>query len=89
MRKGYIKISDTLCKKMWNELYIFMKDFRPTHIEFRHWENNIWYMYGESDKFDELKEGDAVPQYEVVFTSQPDNTYTYEFVRFDPSNNHP
>lgn len=81
MNKGFIKISDVLYKNDWSNLYIFMKDFRPTHIEFRHWENDIWYMYGVSEKFEPLKEGDVVPQYDVLFTKQEDGTLTYEFKR--------
>jgi hypothetical protein len=81
MNKGFIKISDVLYKEDWSSLYIFMKDFRPTHIEFRHWENDIWYMYGVSEKFDPLKEAEAVPQYDVLFTRQENGTLTYEFKR--------
>jgi hypothetical protein len=81
MKKGFIKISDTLYKDSWKDLYIFLKDFRPTHIEFRHWENDIWYLYGISDLFDELKAGDAVPQYDVMFSKHEDNPLTYEFKR--------
>lgn len=82
MRKGLIKMSDILYKTQWKELYIFFKDFRPIHIEFRHWENDIWYMYGESDFFEILKEGQSVPQYEVEFTRQEDGSLTYEFKKW-------
>jgi len=81
MNKGLIKISDVMYKQDWHILYIFMKDFRPTHIEFRHWENDIWYMYGVSDHFDVLKEGDLVPQYDIVFTKQGNGSLAYKFQR--------
>ena len=82
MNKGFIKISDQLYREEWGTLYIFMKDFRPTHIEFRHWENDIWYMYGVSEKFDIVNEGENIPQYDVIFTKDSLNNITYEFKRY-------
>jgi len=81
MNKGLVKISNELYVNDWERLCIFMKDFRPTHIEFRHWENDTWYMYGVSKMFDKLKEGDAVPQYDVIFTQHENKDITYEFKR--------
>lgn len=81
MKKGFIKATDELLKRDWGNLYIFMKDFRPTHIEFRHWENDVWYFYGVSELFDEIKEGEDIPQYDVLFTMQEDKSLTYEFKR--------
>ena len=81
MNKGFIKISNNAYTECWSELCIFMKDFRPTHTEFRHWENDMWYMYGVSEKFTPLKEGDPIPQYDVSFTRHEDGTLTYEFER--------
>jgi hypothetical protein len=83
MKKGLIKMSNEMYTEMWGELYIFFKDFRPTHIEFRHWENDTWYFYGVSDFFDEVKEGDAVKQYEVWFTRHPNGELTYKFQRYN------
>ena len=81
MNPGFIIITDEVYKQMWSTIYIFMRDFRPTHIEFRPLENNVWYMYGESDSFDPIKEGEAVPQYDVVFSVHPMSVLTYEFKR--------
>ncbi len=82
MNKGFIKISNDVYVKMWGTLYIIFKDFRPTHIEFRHWENDIWYFYGTSDLFDEVKEGDIIPQYDVLLTRNEDSApLTYEFIK--------
>jgi len=81
MNKGIVKISNECYVNDWAKLYIFMKDFRPTHIEFRHWENNTWYMYGVSKMFEELKEVDAVPNYNVIFTQHENKTITYKFER--------
>ena len=67
MKRGPIKISDEMYRNEWPLIYIFFKDFRPTHIEFRHWEANTWYLYGESDLFDENIEGEAIPEYSVKF----------------------
>jgi len=81
MKKGYIKITDVLIKQLWSDIYVIFKHFRPTHIELRHWENDIWYFYGESELFDELKEGEVVPQYECCFTKLNDGTISYQFDR--------
>lgn len=78
-KRGFIKCSDALIKQDWKYLYVFFKDFRPTHIEFRHWENDIWYFYGVSEKFETVKEGECVPQYDVVFTKQENGELLYEF----------
>lgn len=79
MKRGIIKISDTLYKKEWPLISEIFKYFRPTHIEFRHLENDIWHLFGESDLFDEVVEGEKVPEYEVVFTRHPDKSYKIEF----------
>jgi hypothetical protein len=81
MNKGFIKISNHVYHELWDEIYILFKDFRPTHIEFRHWENDIWYLYGESKFFKPLKEGDAIPQYDVSFTRHNDGSITYQFLK--------
>jgi hypothetical protein len=81
MNKGLIKINNEFYTTGWDTLHLFMKDFRPTHIEFRHWENDTWYMYGVSKLFDELKEGDSVPHYNVVFTQNENNNISYKFNR--------
>ena len=88
MKSGFIKISNGVYENMWSDIYILFKDFRPTHIEFRPWENDIWYLYGVSDLFDEVKEGESVPQYDVIFTDHKTknhdkscNYFTYEFKR--------
>jgi hypothetical protein len=65
MNKGLIKISNELYVSEWD---IIMKYIRPTHIEFRHWENDVWYIYGVSDKFEPVKEGEAVPEYNVIIS---------------------
>ena len=82
MKKGIIKISDGLYKDNWEDISVIFKDFRPTHIEFRHWENNVWYFYGESEKFDKVKEGDPIPFYDVLFTNKEDGTFNYTFTQY-------
>lgn len=67
MNKGFIKISDVLYRNEWPVVSLLFKYFRPTHIEFRHWGNDVWVLYGESSLFEELKEGEKVPQYDVIF----------------------
>ena len=83
MNKGFIKISNELYVNNWERLYVIMKDFRPIHIEFRHWENDIWYVYGVSKKFDKLTLGEVVPQYDVIITEDENKGLTYEFKRIN------
>jgi len=68
MKKGFIRISKQLYDESYDLISPLFLLFKPMHIEFRHWENDIWYFWGTSEKFDELKEGDAVPGYEVLIT---------------------
>lgn len=82
MKKGFFKITDDMYKNGWEYVSMIFKDFRPTHLEFRHWENDMWYLYGVSDKFSELKEGDAVPQYDAIFTKQEDGATIYEIKKY-------
>jgi hypothetical protein len=81
MRKGYFEISDEMYTKDWDILSQIFKDFRPIHIEFNHWNRNIWVIVGVSDKFDEVEEDEPIPQYEVIFTRHPYDQYTYVFKR--------
>lgn len=81
MKKGVLKITDVLYKNHWLVVSQLFKDFRPLHIEFRHWENDLWYLYGESEKFEEVKEGEMFPVYSVEVTSYPNDTYSFEFQR--------
>ena len=69
MNKGFIKISDVLYRNEWEMVSLLFKYFRPTHIEFKHWENDVWVLYGESGLFEELKEGEKIPQYDAIFTT--------------------
>lgn len=78
-RKGVIKITNQLYDSDWEIISAIFSKFKPSHIEFRYWENDMWYFYGTSELFDELKEAEAIPFYDVIFTSQMDGTYTFEF----------
>ena len=80
-RRGLIKISNEFIEKDWDLIYIFFKDFRPTHIEFRHWKNNTWYYYGVSKLFKELKEAEAIPEYDVIFKRDKNNKLTYKITK--------
>jgi hypothetical protein len=80
-RKGLIKISNTLYCEWWDIIRLIFKDFRPTHIEFRHWENNVWYLYGISNEFERVTEGEDIPQYDVQFTYLSNGGYEYKFIK--------
>lgn len=81
MRAGVIRITDVLYQNSWEEISVIFKKFRPTHIEFRNWENGIWYFYGTCDEFDEILESQVVTEYTVIFTRSEDGTHEYKFER--------
>lgn len=68
-RKGVVKVTKEFYENEWPTVCQIFKHFRPSHIEFRHWENDVWYFFGTSEFFDELKEGEATPEYLAIFTS--------------------
>jgi len=79
MNRGLIKVTDQVLNHHWDLFRLIFKDFRPTHIEFRHWEGDLWYYYGVSKLFDEVKEGEIIPEYLATFTQEKDKvTYTIE-----------
>ena len=80
MNKGYIKISHELYVNQWKEIHPIIKEFRQTHIK-KDSVNNIWLVYGVSKMFDELKEGDEVPEYRLILCWDKNKTMTYEFIR--------
>lgn len=79
MKKGIIRISKEVYNECWPVIADIFKDFRPTYIEFRHWENDIWYFYGTSERFEEVEEGFQIPFYEVLFDTV-NKTYSFEKV---------
>lgn len=81
MKTGFIKITDILYQQNWEEISIIFREFRPSHIEFRHWENDIWYFWGTCNKFDELKEAEQTPEYTVVLTRIDGGDIEYKFER--------
>lgn len=81
MRKGLIKISDPVYNGLWSDIWIIFKDFRPLHIEFRHWENDTWYLIGECTMFENIEDGDSIPEYTATFTRKEDGLHTYNFTK--------
>ncbi len=78
-RKGFLRITNEFYTGQYEFVKQIYKDIRPTHIEFKYWEGDIWYIYAVSDLFDETKEGERVPEYECIFTKSDDNTFTHQF----------
>lgn len=79
MKRGIIKITEYLYDNNWSEISEIFREFKPSHIEFRHWENGMWYFYGTCEKFEELPEASVVPFYNVIFTRDDKGGYTYRF----------
>jgi len=80
MNKGIIKISNILYKEEYDGISGIFKYFKPTHIEFKHWENDIWYFYGESLLFENVKEGEVIPFYMVEIINN-NGVFDYKFKR--------
>ncbi len=67
LKRGLIKATDEFVMNNWYDFALVLKDFRITHVEYRHWEGNLWYYYGVSEFFDDIKEGETIPEYTVEF----------------------
>ena len=76
-KKGIIVISKEIYEHCWGAAGDIFKVFKPSHIEFRHWENDVWYFYGTCEFFEEVKEGFEIPKYDVMFNTV-DNTYSFK-----------
>lgn len=81
MKRGIIKIHNDLYISKWSEIYVFMKDFRLEHLEFRHWENDVWYLHGISDSFDNVNVGCVIPFYTVEFNTEEGKDITFRFIK--------
>ena len=77
MKKGVIRISNEVYNDCWIAVADIFKEFKPNHIEFRHWENDLWYFYGTSESFDIVNEGEIIPFYEVLFDTV-NKTYSFK-----------
>jgi hypothetical protein len=79
MNKGYIIISDHLYHNEWALISQIFKDFKPYYMRKVGYFFQDWCYYGFSSLFDEVKKGENIPQYHVIFTANEDGTYTYKF----------
>lgn len=87
MKKGFVRITDFLYKNDYEAVKILFSNFRPTYIEFRYWENDVWYLYGESELFEELKEGQLIPEYSFIIDTDIDvNGFRSYKLRFEKNN---
>ena len=77
-KKGILKISKDLYENHWETLYPIFKDFKPIRIELEYWNHDDIILYGVSDKFDEVSEGEIIPYYVVrIDTSKKDSTVVF------------
>lgn len=83
MKKGFIRMTNDIYNNNWDIAHQIFKDFKPTHIEFRRHENDMWYFWGTCDSFDELKEGEEPKQYIAIFVMQDDKTYRHSFQKMN------
>lgn len=72
MKKGKLRISDTMVKDYIFDLLPVMAKFVPVHIESRPHLHDYLYT-GYSDEFEdiELKEGEDIPYYDCVVKDDP------------------
>lgn len=83
MKKGLIKISDVLYQDNWELAFPIFKYFRPFHIDTKLYAREIVF-YGECDFFEELKEGEIIPQYDAFVKKYKNGTYSVRFKRIKP-----
>lgn len=74
-KKGVIKVSNYFYENEYEIIKEIFKYFQPTHIEFRYWENSTWWFYGVSELFEEVAEGNPIPQYDAIFTNIGNNQH--------------
>ncbi len=81
MKKGLIRITRTFYTlENIGLLSIIFSRFIPFEIE-RKWHEESFLLYGESAEFEEVKEGEKIPQYDCLFTRHEDGSHTLEFVK--------
>jgi len=81
VRQGIIRMSNDIYQNNWKQIYMMFSEFRPAYIEFRHWDNNTWYFYGQSEHFEAIQEGQSLPFYVVSFIKNEDETVTMKFIK--------
>ena len=74
-RKGIIKISKDLYENYWETIYPIFKDFKPIRIELEYWNHDDIVLYGVSDKFDAVSEGEVIPYYGVTINEAREVTF--------------
>lgn len=81
MNKGIIRITHQLYHNNYDVISAIFRDFKPLHIECEYWNIGDFKFYGESDSFDEIKEGDVIPEYLIEITTHDDGIYSYKFIK--------
>lgn len=79
---GFIKVSNDIFMGQPNLIREIYKTFYPIHIEYRIWENHIWFLFGYCDYFEEIKNGEKWLQYDVTFTEKEDKSFDLKFTAY-------
>jgi len=83
MKAGKIKISRTYINDVRrseiSDLYLVFNQFIPVYIQDNPMDEQLIY-WGYSNQFDDIKEGEVVPLYDVILTTN-DTGATIEFKR--------
>jgi hypothetical protein len=69
MRKGRIRISEELYENHYDSVKVIFEYVRPIAIEYEYHRNNDYVIWGYSDEFDEVKEGEEIPLYDVTLAT--------------------
>ena len=77
-RKGIIKINQPVIEQNKEDLLEVFRKFIPVTIDINMLVCQSIY-WGYSPEFRELKEGEAIPEYEVLLTRNEDGSITSEF----------
>ena len=70
---GVIRTTDEILRNHNAFVLLALTKFIPVHVEFK----GDWYYTGICNDFDEVKEGESIPNYEVQITDMN----TVEFIR--------
>ena len=83
MKKGYIQINDYIYKSQWeNVLFPIFKEFKPFNIIKPNGVSDYWIFEGECDLFDEINDGEKLPQYEVRISIKGNET-SHSFIKLN------
>ena len=78
MKRGIISVSNDIYTNRYDLAKIIFNYMKPIRIDFEYWNGNVWRFVGESDLFDEIKEGESIPNYDAMLKTKEDGTVVFD-----------